>query len=207
MPPSDHNVPDVPKHSLMSKDFPTTPETHSPQLKGDKSSVLLASTCRNRTRPTRWKNSLKDEGVFAALCRWVVEHQIGNRKAFALERQLTALGLSANLLLLHALNHICFPRARLYTRKFHLLSYYNPRTGKYAAGWDDFYMVLYSIVVLTGLRAAIMDYVLMPIAQAMGVARSKERVRFAEQAWLIIYDSTMWSLGIVWTLPLRESTC
>lgn len=95
------------------------------------------------------------------------------------------------------MTHICFPRARQSTRKFHLLSYHNPETGKYALGWDDFYMVLYSIIVLTGLRAATMDYALMPLAQLAGVTKKKEKVRFAEQAWVLIYDSTVFSLGMV----------
>ena len=106
-------------------------------------------------------------------------------------------GLSVNLILLHAMTHICFPRARQSTRKFHLLSYYNPRTGNYALGWDDFYLVCYSIVVLTGLRAAAMDYVLMPLAQMGGVRTKKERVRLSEQGWLLVYDVTMFSLGMV----------
>lgn len=66
-------------------------------------------------------------------------------------------------------------------------------------GWDDLYLVLYWIVVLTGLRAAIMDYLLVPLAQMAGVTTKKDKTRFAEQAWILIYDSTVWSLGMVQT--------
>ena len=107
------------------------------------------------------------------------------------------LGLSINLVLLHALTHISFPRARHSTRKFYQLSYYDPATGKYAAGWDDLYMVLYSIIVLTGLRAATLDYILLPLAHSSGVTRRKEKIRFAEQAWILVYGSIFWSLGMV----------
>ena len=110
---------------------------------------------------------------------------------------LFVLGLSVNLLLLHALAHMCFPRARQSTRKFYQLSYYNTSTGKYAAGWDDLYMVAYSIIVLTGLRAATLDYVLVPLAQMLGVTKKKDKLRFAEQGWILIYDSVIWSLGMV----------
>ena len=66
-------------------------------------------------------------------------------------------------------------------------------------------MVLYSIVLLTGLRAATSDYVLVPLAQGLGITKKKEKVRFAEQAWIIIYDSVFWSLGMVRKSRLYES--
>lgn len=107
------------------------------------------------------------------------------------------IGLSVNLLLLHSMTHICFPRARHRTRKFLQLSYYNRQSEKYALGWDDLDIVLYWIIVLTGLRAVTMDYLLVPLAQLVGVTKPKERVRFAEQAWIFIYYSAFWWLGIV----------
>lgn len=58
-------------------------------------------------------------------------------------------------------------------------------------------MVWYSIVVLTGLRAAAMDYILVPLAQMGGVRTKKGKVRFSEQGWVLIYDTTMFSLGMV----------
>lgn len=64
-------------------------------------------------------------------------------------------------------------------------------------GQDDISMVAYWIVVLTGLRAAVMDYVLMPLAQTAGIEKQKEKVRFAEQAWIFIYYAVFFSLGMV----------
>ena len=58
-------------------------------------------------------------------------------------------------------------------------------------------MVFYWIVVFTGLRVAVMDYILMPLAEAANISKKKERIRFAEQAWIFIYDGAFWSLGMV----------
>lgn len=49
---------------------------------------------------------------------------------------------------------------------------------------------------MTGLRVAIMDYILAPIAQANGL-KGKGKIRFAEQAWLIIYAGTSSAVGTV----------
>lgn len=62
-------------------------------------------------------------------------------------------------------------------------------------------MVSYWIVLFTGLRAAIINFALMPLAQWAGVQKKKDLTRFAEQAWLLIYYSVFWSLGMVGTSP------
>ncbi|KAL3418953.1 longevity-assurance protein [Phlyctema vagabunda] len=130
------------------------------------------------------KAKRKDEGPIEALCEWFAQHQIG---------------LSVNLLVLLALTHICFPRARHHTRKFIELSYYNPDSGEYYLGWNDAWMVFHWIVVFTGLRASVMDYILQPIAVWGGVKTQRDQIRFAEQAWLCIYYSVFWTLGMyIW---------
>ncbi|TAQ84549.1 hypothetical protein B7494_g7127 [Chlorociboria aeruginascens] len=129
----------------------------------------------------KMKVKRKEEGPLEIVCGWAVRHQIG---------------LSVNLLMLLALTHMCFPRARRHTRKFFELSYYNPESGGYCAGWNDAFMVFYWIVVFTGLRAAVMDYVLIPLSQHGGVKAERIQTRFAEQAWLLIYYSVFWTLGM-----------
>lgn len=99
--------------------------------------------------------------------------------------------------MLLALTHLSFPRARRHTRKFFQLSYYNSSSGRYTIGWDDLPLVFYWIVVFTGLRAAVLDYILEPLAGMAGIDKKKDKVRFAEQAWIITYDSAFWSLGMV----------
>ncbi|RDL40824.1 Uncharacterized protein BP5553_00803 [Venustampulla echinocandica] len=130
---------------------------------------------------TMKKAKRKDDGPLDIFCSWVVEHQIG---------------LSLNLFLLLTLTHLSFPRARRHTRKFFELSYFNSESGEYCAGWNDAWMVLFWIVVFTGLRAAVMDYILMPFAKKGGVKTQRDQTRFAEQAWLIVYYCCFFPLGM-----------
>lgn len=58
------------------------------------------------------------------------------------------------------------------------------------------------VVILTGLRAATMEYVLAPFAKHMGLPKKKEVTRFSEQAWLVMYCVVFWSLGFVCACPL-----
>ncbi|OCK85237.1 longevity assurance proteins LAG1/LAC1 [Lepidopterella palustris CBS 459.81] len=127
------------------------------------------------------KKKAKDESLVDTLCSLICEHQTG---------------LSINLLLLLFLTHICFPRARRRTHRFFNLSYYDAASGLYTSGIDDLSFVAFWIVVFTGLRAAVMDYILHPLASLGGIRTKKERVRFAEQAWLLIYYSVFWTLGM-----------
>ena len=102
-----------------------------------------------------------------------------------------------NLLLLLVMTHISFPRARRHTRKFYELSYYDEDTGRYAKGWDDGTLVFFWVVVFTGLRVAFMEYVFSPLAEASGIVKRKAKIRFAEQAWVFVYNTASWSLGMV----------
>ena len=149
-------------------------------------------------KPKR-KGKRKYDSLLAVFCQWVVDHQIGLWKpaVSACAHSHTSLGLAVNLLMLLALTHLCFPRARRHTRKFFQLSYHNASSGKYTIGWDDLPLVFYWIVVFTGLRAAVMDYILEPLAHLAGIDKKKEKVRFAEQAWIFIYYTASWCLGMV----------
>ena len=51
--------------------------------------------------------------------------------------------------------------------------------------------------MFTGLRAAVMDFILVPAAHMAGIQKKKEKDRFAEQAWILVYDTAFWSLGMV----------
>lgn len=93
--------------------------------------------------------------------------------------------------------HYLLPKSQAYTSKFFTLQYFNPQTKAYGAGFDDVYFVLFIVVLLTGLRAAAMEYFLAPFAKYMGLRKKKEVTRFSEQAWLVIYCCTFWSIGFV----------
>lgn len=107
------------------------------------------------------------------------------------------IGLSLNLLSLLVLAHACIPKARIHTRKFFHLSYFNEATGKYATGQDDLCLIAAFIVLFTGLRAGTMDYVLAPFAKLNGITNRKDMTRFSEQAWLLIYYMVFWPTGVV----------
>ncbi len=106
-------------------------------------------------------------------------------------------GLSFVPIALIGIAHACFPQSRPYTEPLLKLSYYDPATRKYALGPHDFAFVFFWVLLLTGLRAAALSYALMPLARLAGVRTLKARVRFAEQAWLFLYDSAFLSLGLV----------
>ncbi|RDA89262.1 hypothetical protein CP532_0531 [Ophiocordyceps camponoti-leonardi (nom. inval.)] len=123
----------------------------------------------------------KDDGPWRQLARWFVENQIG---------------LSFNLLALLFLAHSCIPKARAHTRRFFHLSYYDRDSNKYGVGFDDVYYIIFCIVLFTGLRAATMEYLLAPFARLQGLTKRRALTRFSEQAWLFIYYSIFWSIGM-----------
>lgn len=89
------------------------------------------------------------------------------------------------------------PKARVHTSKFYTLSYYNPKSGNYAAGWDDAYLIFFCVVLCTGLRASAMEYILAPIAKWQGISKRRVVTRFSEQAWMLVYYIVFWTLGMV----------
>lgn len=103
------------------------------------------------------------------------------------------------------LAHYFLPKARPTTSKFFTLGHYNPRTGQYANGKDDFYFISFCIVLFTGLRAGVMEYVLAPLAKHWGISKRKDVVRFSEQAWMLLYYIVFWSLGVVSETPREDS--
>jgi acyl-CoA-dependent ceramide synthase len=84
------------------------------------------------------------------------------------------------------------------------MSYYDEAEDNYTQGFDDFNFVFFWLVIFTGLRVAIMEYVLRPCARAGGIMSKKGTTRFAEQAWMFLYYAASWSLGMVrFCLPSR----
>lgn len=149
----------------------------------------------------------------ASAKRWFVENQIGEFLALLFPQTppyiepgakcvsltLTSIGLclcvTVPVLLAQT---IAFTRP--YTTKFLSLSYYDEKTGDYGLGSDDAYLVLFLVAVLTGLRAAAMEYALIPFAKRSGLKGSKA-TRFSEQSWMFIYYTISWSIGMVRDKP------
>ncbi|KAF1945581.1 longevity assurance proteins LAG1/LAC1 [Clathrospora elynae] len=152
----------------------TLAKTHVADIQEQKAPIAPQ---RRKTLPKK----VDDEGLMGSLCTLICEHQIG---------------ISVNLLSLLVLTHMIFPRARSRTTKFFQMSYYNPDTNLYGCGTDDLPFVILWTVVFTGLRVSVMEYLLDPLARLGGVRTKKGLDRFKEQAWLIIYDTSMWALGM-----------
>ncbi|KAF9701767.1 hypothetical protein EKO04_000905 [Ascochyta lentis] len=138
---------------------------------------MLVAPKRRKVAPKK----AEDEGLMASLCTLICDHQIG---------------ISVNLISLLFLTHVFFPRARDRTTKFFHMSYYNPETNMYGCGTDDLPYVIFWTVAFTGLRVAVMDYMLDPLARLGGIRTKKGLDRFKEQAWLIVYYTISWSLGM-----------
>ncbi|KAK7756516.1 Sphingosine N-acyltransferase lag1 [Diatrype stigma] len=131
----------------------------------------------------------KDGGIMRGLARWLLDNQTG---------------FSFNIIALIFLAHTLLPKARPYTLKFFTLSYFNPDSGLYRIGWDDFYFITFCIVLFTGLRAFFMEHVLAPLAKHWGVTKKGDVTRFSEQAWLLVYYSAFWPLGMVLVIHIEE---
>ncbi|KAF5630276.1 sphingosine n-acyltransferase lag1 [Fusarium sp. NRRL 52700] len=111
--------------------------------------------------------------------QWLIDNQLG-----------ICLGIIAPLLIAQ-----CNGLTRPLTARLTSLSYRNEFTGEYGVGFDDNYLVAVLIVVLTGLRDATMRFVLDPLAAAWGLGRARS-MRFKEQAWMVVYYATCWSVGM-----------
>ncbi|KAG6021245.1 hypothetical protein E4U41_002548 [Claviceps citrina] len=123
----------------------------------------------------------KEDGTWKHFTRWFVRNQIS---------------LSANLLALLVLCHALIPKARSHTQKYFQLAYYSERSGEYGIGFEDGYFISFCIVLFTLLRAGFMEYILGPFARMQGVTKKKDQVRFTEQAWLLVYYSVFWTMGM-----------
>lgn len=55
------------------------------------------------------------------------------------------------------------------------------------------------------MRCAVMEYILAPIATWAGLRKKKPIVRFAEQAWIMLYYGAFWLTGMVRTIEPKRS--
>ncbi|KAG5928516.1 hypothetical protein E4U42_000499 [Claviceps africana] len=127
------------------------------------------------------RSKRKEDGSWKHFTRWFVRKQIS---------------LSANLLALLFLCHSLIPKARSHTQKYFQLAYFNAKSGEYGIGCEDVYFLSFCIVLFTLLRAGFMEYILSPFAKMQGVTKKKDQVRFTEQAWLLVYYSVFWTMGM-----------
>ncbi|KAM0700517.1 hypothetical protein Q7P35_012238 [Cladosporium inversicolor] len=152
--------------------------------------ALCASPAAFQAR--KHKKHPEKESIGGMLCKAMVDHQ---------------LGISLNLLLLGALTYLLFPTLRERVGAFFTLQYQTATPGEYLIGPRDIYFVAGYVVFFTAMRAACLDYVLLPFAGMLGIKQKKTKVRFAEQAYLLLYYIAYWSWGLmVFIQDTPEST-
>lgn len=110
---------------------------------------------------------------------------------------LPSLGFSFIILSCFAAIHFLLPQYQSTTTKLFKISYHKIGTDLYGKGEDDIYFVSFWIVMFTFLRATAMDYIFTPLARRGGISTKRGLIRFAEQAWLLVYYSVFWTLGMV----------
>lgn len=102
--------------------------------------------------------------------------------------------VSWSLILAATSLHSLFPSVRPYTQSLCKLPYPDGE-GQYLQGSDDALFVLGWLVLMTALRATMIEGV--DYAAAWLGLSKKDRLRFAEQAYLMFYDGTSFSIGMV----------
>jgi acyl-CoA-dependent ceramide synthase len=106
--------------------------------------------------------------------------------------------LVATLLVGHFVLHI--PALAPFVELQHAISteeLKDPTGGpRYQRDWLDYYYVITWIIGFTFLRAAVMQWVLRPLARSQGVYAPAKLQRFMEQGWLVLFYSISWSVGM-----------
>jgi hypothetical protein len=134
-------------------------------MKSMRLDTVQASAGRRRKKRG---SSIGGESLAGMLRRGIVDHQ---------------LGLSLNVILLVAMSWCLFPSLREKLEAGFLLSYKTQRKsrdgeGLYGQGPRDIWFVVSLVVVFTGVRAFMLDHVLMPLGGLLGIQRKKGRVRY-----------------------------
>lgn len=91
--------------------------------------------------------------------------------------------------------HSLIPPLRWYTQSFYKLPYPNG-DGQYLQGVDDVQFVLGWLVLMTAIRATIIEAIYRFVTR-FRIVSSKTRMRFSEQGFLLLYSGTSFSVGMV----------
>lgn len=102
--------------------------------------------------------------------------------------------VSWSLILSVTIIHSLVPLVRSYTKLFYELPYAQAN-GQYIQGSDDALFVLGWLVLMTAIRATIIECVYEFVTRLRVMSR-KASMRFAEQAFLLTYDFTSFSMGM-----------
>ena len=135
-------------------------------MKGLRLDNVEASAGQRRKSKSKKKGD--GQSVAGMLRRGIVDHQ---------------LGLSLNAMLLVAMSWCLFPSIRDKLQASFTLSYQARRSGTESNAWygqgpRDLWLVASLVVVFTGVRAFMLDYVLLSLAGLLGIKKKKGRVRY-----------------------------
>ena len=138
----------------------------------------------------------KDQQLFA---NWTTRKQIGrpcHPPAFPSRAPSNTFPVvSWSLILSVATIHSLAPPIRSYTRLLYELPYAQGN-GQYVQGSEDAMFVLGWLVLMTAIRAAIIEGVYEVVTRLRVMSR-KASMRFAEQGFLLIYYSISFPMGMV----------
>jgi acyl-CoA-dependent ceramide synthase len=152
------------KMSAYSPPQQTIPIKRTRNTKSNRGGVEDIALCASPAGflTTKSRGQAEKESIGGMLRKAMVNHQ---------------LGISLNLILLVTLTYILFPSLRERVGSFFTLQYPTGKVGEFSIGPRDVYLVAGYVVLFTGLRAALMDYLLLPLAGLMGIRSKKLRVR------------------------------
>ena len=103
--------------------------------------------------------------------------------------------VSWTIILAVASIHSLIPPARPFTQHFIQLPYY-VGGGWYLQGADDALFILGWLILMTAIRASTIEGIYQFVTRFRLVSR-KQRMRFAEQGFLLLYSGTSFSVGMV----------
>lgn len=126
--------------------------------------------------------------------RYYYEEPEASPKPLATELLEHQLGLCVNAMLVVLISYFLFSDLRDKTGGFFMLSY--PLDDLYGIGPQDLKLVLGFVVFFTATRAASLDYIFEPLAERLGITKTKTRMRFAEQSYMIFYYTLYWCWGL-----------
>jgi hypothetical protein len=175
------------------QDVPATRAHHNGQVKAANGSMaekqIVHTTTAQKVPSRRSRNATTSGGVEdIALCASPAGFLTRKQKGHSTERESIGgmlrkamvdhqLGISLNLILLGTLTYLLFPSLRERVGAFFTLQYPTRNPGEFSIGPRDTYLVAGFVVLFTGMRAACMDYALLPLTGMLGIKQQKTKVR------------------------------
>lgn len=68
---------------------------------------------------------------------------------------------------------------------------------RYGKGWDDYYFLVFHVIVMAFIRQASVEWLLRPLAPKLGIRSEVKILRFTEQGYAIMYWGTFSVIGVV----------